>query len=382
MKMILGAAVVALVTMIGAICASASDLAGLLSLQVTAQGPVRIEIGQSPAQSPSPSQDLLAKLSLGKGLSDAHCEIGSVNRSTSDDEIIAVLTACINSTTSKADRAQYLVIRAALYLKKRDPKSAIADCDEAVALSPRLVEAYEIRGLAHLTSNEIDPAIADFSAAIDIPAGRRPLFARGTCYFIKRDWKSATGDFTQVIKLNPEVPYIYSARAAAETNSGDFKAAVDDFSEDIRRHPGAALVYNNRGNAYSQLADCKHALEDFNHSIILDANLSVPVINKSETLSTCEDDAFRDGPQAVALAHKALGMALDGIFMTLAAHEALATADAETGNFDEAIKEAQVTLTLAKKSNWPEIITRTEKILAIISSHKPVRLPHDAPLVS
>jgi tetratricopeptide (TPR) repeat protein len=50
--------------------------------------------------------------------------------------------------------------------KKGDLKSAITNFSEAIRLDPKLVTAYNNRGLVYYEKHELDKAIADFNEAI------------------------------------------------------------------------------------------------------------------------------------------------------------------------------------------------------------------------
>ena len=60
----------------------------------------------------------------------------------------------------------------------------------------------------------------------------------------------AIEDYTEAIRLDPELAVAYSNRGLAYDELGQMERAVADFDEAIRLDPQLALAYHNRGNAY------------------------------------------------------------------------------------------------------------------------------------
>lgn len=85
---------------------------------------------------------------------------------------------------------------------------------------------------------------------------------RGTAYLAQADLDHALDDFTQALKLKPDVPALYNLRSQVYVAQGDFTHAVDDLSEAIKRAPDEPLFYSARGDAYEGLGDVQHAVAD------------------------------------------------------------------------------------------------------------------------
>jgi tetratricopeptide (TPR) repeat protein len=80
---------------------------------------------------------------------------------------------------SAQSRAGAYVLRSAVYLAQGNVERAIADCSEAIKLTPRNVIAYVRRALAYYRRGDKDRAILDYSIAEKLDAGEVARFAAG-----------------------------------------------------------------------------------------------------------------------------------------------------------------------------------------------------------
>jgi TPR repeat len=84
-----------------------------------------------------------------------------------------------DSNESAQNRAGAYVLRSAVYLSQGNVERAIADCSEAIKLTPRNVIAYVRRALAYHRSGDEDHAILDYSIAEKLDAIGVAQFAAG-----------------------------------------------------------------------------------------------------------------------------------------------------------------------------------------------------------
>ena len=174
--------------------------------------------------------------------------------------------------------------RAINRLEKREFDNAIADCNEALRIDPRLASAYYTRGVFWIFKHDCNRAIDDFAAAIrldprnpgfysgrggafaytktltrrsptsvrqfaSIPATQRPTPTVEGPSAYKKDYDKAIADLSTAIRLDPEFAGAFSNRAAAFLGKREFDKAIADCTEAIRRDPNHAMAYNNRGRA-------------------------------------------------------------------------------------------------------------------------------------
>ncbi len=84
-----------------------------------------------------------------------------------------------DSNKSAQIRAGAYVLRSAVYLSQGNVERALADCSEAIKLTPRNVIAYVRRALAYHRSGDEDHAILDYSIAEKLDAIGVAQFAAG-----------------------------------------------------------------------------------------------------------------------------------------------------------------------------------------------------------
>src|SRR4030095_679139 len=81
-----------------------------------------------------------------------------------------------------------------------DLDGALADYDKALALEPRLADAYNNRANIKLQKGDLDGAIGDYSKAIELkPRSVETYFNRGVVRLQKGDNDGAIADFTSSI---------------------------------------------------------------------------------------------------------------------------------------------------------------------------------------
>ena len=139
--------------------------------------------------------------------------------------------------------------------------------------TPQTAGTFLDRGILFLEREDYDIAIADFTEALRLaPDMEAAYFYRGNAYYRKDDLDRAIADYTQAIRLNPNDAAAYNNRGNAYANKGDLDRAIADYNQAIRLDPNYADAYYNRGNAYRQKGDLDRAIADFTQAIRLNPN--------------------------------------------------------------------------------------------------------------
>jgi tetratricopeptide (TPR) repeat protein len=85
---------------------------------------------------------------------------------------------------------------------KGEYDQAIADSNRAIELNPRLVMAYNNRGLAYLNKGEHEQAISDCNEALRVnPRNAMAYNIRAVAHFYKRDFDSSWDDVYRALNL-------------------------------------------------------------------------------------------------------------------------------------------------------------------------------------
>jgi tetratricopeptide (TPR) repeat protein len=174
-------------------------------------------------------------------------------------------------------------------------RDAIEYYDHAIRLRPDFAPAYAARGGARHLLDDHDGAIADYTQAIQLAPtavshsadwvllrwegrwlqiGPEPDTAS---YYYNRasprarlgDWRGASEDLTQAIRLSPDHVEYYQRRGRIRGEAGDMQGALEDFTQVIQRTPNEAGAYEDRGGIRAAQGDKQRAIEDFQKAAAL-----------------------------------------------------------------------------------------------------------------
>jgi tetratricopeptide (TPR) repeat protein len=154
----------------------------------------------------------------------------------------------------------------------------LSACSSQVATPPQPVtalssldsaEAYLARGDQYSTIKDYEHAIADYTQAIRLKPDLAEAYNnRGLAEAL--EWKDgmtdAIADYSQAIKLRPDYAYAYNNRGVAYMASGHPDEALRDFNYAIQFQPDFPQAYSNRGNAYLRKGHLILAIIDFHRT--------------------------------------------------------------------------------------------------------------------
>lgn len=193
-------------------------------------------------------------------------------------------------------------------------------------------------------------AIQDWKKLLEIEPGNAAAWYNiGQDCYRKGDREGAVAALGNAIRLGPEGFDALCLRGKIYCAQGKYNAAIADLNAGIEGDGSDQEALLSRATAYYATGEYGRALDDFNkvtqlmgpRPIIDDA----PALNaEAWLLATCPEAKYRDGPAAVDLAKKACELTdwkVPHIIDTLAA------AQAETGKWEEAVKDEEQAVELA-----------------------------------
>jgi len=185
-------------------------------------------------------------------------------------------------------------------------------------------------------------AIKDYDEAIRLDASNAFAYGgRGDAWYAQADYDKAIRDYSEAIRLNPKSAWDYTNRGNARYALKDFDKAIHDYNEAIRLDPKDARAFGGRGNAWYASRDDVRAVLDYDEAVRLGAQELDIHIALAWTLATSPEAKIRDGKRAVAIARKACEATK---FKTAHHIDTLAAACAEAGQFDDAVRYAEMAL--------------------------------------
>jgi tetratricopeptide (TPR) repeat protein len=182
-------------------------------------------------------------------------------------------------------------------------------------------------------------AINHYTAVLDKdPTDERAISCRCWAYMAVGDFDRALKDGEEAVRLNPNSIAWKNNRGEVLIKRKEYDKAVSEFSDILSTSPRYFFALHNRGEAYLRSRQFAQAKADI--ELALENETGVPGLhmNLARVLATAPDAKLRDGKRALEEAKKAVEMLKyrDGRFF-----DTLATAYAETGDFDKAVETEQ-----------------------------------------
>ncbi|VVB57374.1 Tetratricopeptide repeat protein [uncultured archaeon] len=183
--------------------------------------------------------------------------------------------------------------RGHVYTKMDDYAHASADLEQAIAMDPELMQAYQARSeLRNLTGDKAG-AMEDAQKAVQLQVqaleqqgevydqicGRETdAGARSQCYNMAGRQAYTYGQpmgmairyFSMAIEANHSNAYAYSNRCLARRDAGDLTQARADCEQAVALNASMDVAYDNLGTIKMRMGDMGGALADLNTAVRLD----------------------------------------------------------------------------------------------------------------
>jgi len=172
-------------------------------------------------------------------------------------------------------KEKYLAGGIGTYIRASDGKWTNKDRPQnssQVVIENKSADQYYNDGKTAYDKKDYDKAITDFTQAIRLnPNLINAYNYRGLAYYLKSDYDKAIADYTQAIRLNSH-PGSYYNRGLAYYDKEDYDKAIADLTQAIRLNPNLVNAYTYRSRAYSSKGDYDKAIVDYTQAIRLDPN--------------------------------------------------------------------------------------------------------------
>jgi Flp pilus assembly protein TadD len=212
---------------------------------------------------------------------------------------MAVLMAMLSS------KSNGLAKMATLYLHNENFTSkAIEYLDQAIALSPRSAELYNLRGIAHSKVGDGDRADADFRKVTELsPRAAEAHMNRGVDFLRQGDFDRSIEALKYATAVNPKLAMAFSNLGTAYQKKGDLEAAIESYNRAIELRSKYPIAFSNRAYAYCLKGEHDLAIADATHAITLDHRLPMAHANLGHALAGKGDAimAARSYRRALAL---------------------------------------------------------------------------------
>jgi len=231
--------------------------------------------------------------------------------------------------------------------------------------------AHNNLGFLFLRKGELDKAISEFQAALDIRARATQTHYNlgaaliqnnlGNAFTRKQLWDEAIGHLEEAVRLRPDYADGYFNLGSVLFQQGRIDEAVAQWQKVLAIRPTDAEAHRNIANALRKRGDVKGAIAEYEEALNITPEDSVALNNLAWILATSSDASVRDGARSASLAVKAVqasGGEEPNFIRTLAA------ARAEAGRFTEAVATAETAKALASAQRKGELASRLEEEIA------------------
>jgi tetratricopeptide (TPR) repeat protein len=188
-------------------------------------------------------------------------------------------------------RANGLAKMATLYLHNEHfTAKAIEYLDQAIALSPRSADLYNLRGVAHSKAGDGERADADFLKVTELsPRAAEAHMNRGVDFLRQGEFDRAIQALTQAAAVNPKLATAFSNLGTAYQKKGDLDSAIANYGRAIGLRAKYPIAFANRSYSYFLKGDHDLAIADATHALTLDSRLPMAHTNLGHALAAKGD---------------------------------------------------------------------------------------------
>jgi tetratricopeptide (TPR) repeat protein len=183
-------------------------------------------------------------------------------------------------------------------------------------------------------AGEFETAFNDFSRTIQINGKFAKAYSnRAALFVVAGNIPPALQDYSKAIELDPELAVAHRGLGRAYHLAGQLKESVRHYDEAISLSPNDAYAIASRADVLTDQGKYAEAAADYERAIIADNTSSQANSGSAWLLATCPDQSIRNPELAIKRAEAAVKLT-EG--KDAASLDALAAAQASSGNFDAA----------------------------------------------
>jgi len=232
--------------------------------------------------------------------------------------------------------------------------------------------AHNNLGFLFLRRGELDEAISQFQAALDIRSGNTETHYSLGAALIQNNlgnalarqhlWDKAIDHLQEAVRLRPDYADAYFNLGSVLFQQGRINQAIAQWHKALAIRPTDSEAHRSVASALRKQGNVKEAITEYEQALNVVPEDSMALNNLAWILATSSDASMRDGARAVTLAMKAVQASggRDPNFV-----RTLAAARAEAGQFAEAIATAEAAKALASMQSKPELTSRLEEEITL-----------------
>lgn len=209
-----------------------------------------------------------------------------------------------SQASDDSERAQLHNLRAAVWTDTGQKQQALEECTQAIALAPKLVEAYINRALLYRQLDKTDQAIQDYTNALALePDSQHALRQLARLHQRQGQHEQALQCFTQLLTLTSGHSEDWYAKGLLHIRLAQFDSAVDCFRQSLSLDENKLAAWLGLGNAQKALEQFAQAMQSYDRAISLHPASANAYYNRAILHKAMgrNDAALLDYDQALAL---------------------------------------------------------------------------------
>lgn len=259
----------------------------------------------------------------------------------------------------------------AVLLRSDQLEKAIEFASRAVAINASSAEGHYNLGVALQKSGREDEAASHYQKAIDVD----PIFVSGhynlgLIHMRHRRFEAARDSFHAALRIMPGHPHANYQMALALAQLNQVQQSLAYFDHHLRLRPDDARAHYNLGITRLRMGDASGALSALDQAVGLSPTMVEALTASARILAAHRDDAIRDGRRAHELAQHACRLTKNRSAQAL---DVLAVAQAELGDFENAVINARNAIEVAAQTGNKRLVEQIRKRLAGYEAGKPYR---------
>jgi protein O-mannosyl-transferase len=252
--------------------------------------------------------------------------------------------------------------------------------NHALAVTGENDVAHNNLGFLFLRRGEVDKAISQFQEALNIRSrnseshyslGAALIQSNlGNALARKQLWDEAIDHLKEAVRLRPDYADAYFNLGSVLFQQGRIDQAITQWQKALAIRPRDAEAHRNVAIALRKEGKLKEAISEYEQALNIAPDDGVALNNLAWILATSADGSVRNGARAVTFAVKAV-QASEGKDPNFI--RTLAAAQAEAGQFTEAIVTAEAAKAIASTQNKPELTSRLEEEIILYRARVALR---------
>ena len=269
------------------------------------------------------------------------------------DEAIALLSEAIESHPTESTLYSK---RARLRIALDQLDAAMDDAEEALKLNKDDIEALYVRVTVYAERKQFEDALRDLEQILKLDRNSvRGIWVRSIVYAQAEKYEESLRDLRMLVSNAPDVEMFQLQLAAVLNADEQAEEAIQIYDRILAESPDNEQALRGRGDARLTTGEHADAIRDYERCLEIDPDDDGVLNNLAWVLATSPFDELRDGKRAIELATKACE-----IREFKAAHilSTLASAYAEIGDFENALKWAEKAVELAEAGKQHENLSK------------------------